>query len=213
MAVLFLALTLLVPDAAIDAIIRVESKYNAHATSRAGAQGLMQIMPHTARDPGYGIQPLHRPYDPKSNRRFGREYFGALIRDFGSVRYALMAYNWGPERVRAWIRAGKPTYRVPLETKRYVSRLESVVVGAIEDKIWLERWRSLKRTFTIYSPPADKTWQTGLASISISITSTLGRSKSSKSRPQLWPKILGRTSWMVGIYRLILTPNRKSFNV
>jgi soluble lytic murein transglycosylase len=72
-------------------------------TSPAGAMGEMQVMPDTARQPGYGV----RPWDgtsPDDLARVGRDYRGAMQQHFGGdLAKMWAAYNWGPARVDAAI--------------------------------------------------------------------------------------------------------------
>lgn len=99
------------PVALIDAVIRTESGYRPAAVSRAGAQGLMQLMPGTARDLG-----LTDPLDPRENILAGSRYLRRLLDRFGALSLALAAYNAGPARVE---RAnGVPNLE---QTRRYVA--------------------------------------------------------------------------------------------
>lgn len=82
-----------VPARLLDAVIARESGYNSRAISSAGAMGIMQIMPGTARALG-----LSRPYDPIANMRAGARYLRQQLERFGRVDLALAAYNAGPER-------------------------------------------------------------------------------------------------------------------
>lgn len=77
----------------LDAVITQESGYNSFALSGAGAMGMMQIMPGTARNLG-----LFAPWDALANMRSGARYLRAQLDRFGSVPLALAAYNAGPER-------------------------------------------------------------------------------------------------------------------
>lgn len=99
------------PEALIDAVIRTESGYRPRAVSRAGARGLMQLMPATARSLG-----VHDPFDPRQNVLGGSRYLRRMYDRFGSVRLALAAYNAGPGAVLR--HRGVPPYD---ETRRYVS--------------------------------------------------------------------------------------------
>jgi soluble lytic murein transglycosylase-like protein len=104
-----------VPDHLLHAVISVESGYDAHAVSPKGAQGLMQLMPATARR--FGVVD---PFDPRDNVRGGARYLKWLLDLFdGDVSLAIAGYNAGEQAV---IKAG---YRIPpyAETQRYVPRV------------------------------------------------------------------------------------------
>ena len=92
------------------------------AVSPKGARGVMQLMPGTMRDPGFGIAPM-RDDSEAENRRVGREYLDAMYRKYGDRNTALMAYNWGPGNVDKWIKAGRPADMVPAETRKYVANI------------------------------------------------------------------------------------------
>ena len=106
-------------DPLIQSIIYQESKGDPKAKSPVGAQGLMQIMPNTAKQPGYGIKPLQDAYDPEDNVRFGTEYFYALKNKYGNTRDALIAYNWGPGNTDKWLKRGADVSKLPKETRNY----------------------------------------------------------------------------------------------
>ena len=87
-------------------------------TSPKGAQGEMQVMPGTARDPGYGIRPA-RENDPDDLARVGREYFGKMLNKYGDIKLAAIAYNWGPGNTDKWLMAGADPAKLPRETQKY----------------------------------------------------------------------------------------------
>ncbi len=93
----------------ILAMIRQESAFRAHARSRAGARGLMQIMPATgkkvARQLGIPYSRRRLTTDADYNMRLGQAYLTGMVEKFGgSYVLALAAYNAGPARARKWIR-------------------------------------------------------------------------------------------------------------
>lgn len=71
-------------------------------TSRAGAQGRMQVMPATSKDPGYGVTPA-RDDSPEELARVGRDYLGAMSARYGDPALTLAAYNAGPGTVDKWL--------------------------------------------------------------------------------------------------------------
>lgn len=98
----------------VHAVISAESNYNARAVSRTGAQGIMQLMPDTARR--YGVRDS---MDPSENIHAGTKYLRDLLAMFkGRLELALAAYNAGENAV---IRSGGiPPYA---ETRNYVPRV------------------------------------------------------------------------------------------
>ena len=102
----------------INAIIDQESAGNPNAVSPKGAAGLMQIMPATAKNPGYGITPKQNN-STEENIRFGTDYVNALLNvNKGNVPFTLAAYNAGQGSVDK--AGGIPN--IP-ETKKYVSNI------------------------------------------------------------------------------------------
>lgn len=100
----------------IHAVIWQESKYDRHALSRAGAQGLMQLMPATARRFG-----CKDPHDVAANVEAGTKYLSWLLKRFGgNVELALAGYNAGEGAVDKY--KGVPPYR---ETLNYVRKIAS----------------------------------------------------------------------------------------
>jgi soluble lytic murein transglycosylase-like protein len=99
-----------IDPALLAAVISNESGFDPFATSRAGARGLMQLMPQTAASLG-----VTDAYDPEQNVRGGAHYLRALLDRFGSIELAVAAYNAGPAAVARY--GGIPPY---VETRAYV---------------------------------------------------------------------------------------------
>ncbi|MEN6644110.1 MAG: lytic transglycosylase domain-containing protein [Armatimonadia bacterium] len=97
----------------IHAVVQAESGYDPDCRSGAGAQGLMQLMPGTARSLG-----VSNAFDPSQNLDGGVRYLRQQIQRFGEIDLALAAYNAGPGAVQA--HDGIPPYR---ETQAYVKRV------------------------------------------------------------------------------------------
>ena len=102
-----------VPPALVKAVVATESSFNPRAVSAKGAQGLMQLMPATARSLGVE-QPLH----VEQNLDGGVRYLRSLIDRYGDWTRALAAYNAGPTAVDRY--GGVPPYA---ETRQYVDRV------------------------------------------------------------------------------------------
>jgi soluble lytic murein transglycosylase-like protein len=122
-----------VEEAIVRAIIHAESAYNVNAMSRVGAQGLMQLMPATARR--FGVT---NAFDPAQNIRGGVQYLGWLLKRFnGDLKLAAAGYNAGEGAVAKY--NGVPPYA---ETQRYVQRVA----------VLADRYRSASTTLASAGP-------------------------------------------------------------
>lgn len=110
-----------VDPALLNGMIWVESKFDPKARGPAGAMGLMQLMPKTAKSLAGRLERKSRPYDPDFNIDAGALYLARLLRRFeGDERLALAAYNRGVGRVAGWVEAGED---IPERTQGYVDRV------------------------------------------------------------------------------------------
>jgi hypothetical protein len=105
-------------------LIRQESNFDPKAVSRAGAQGIAQFMPGTARWRG-----LSDPFEPTEALKESARWLRELRDQFGNLGLAAAAYNAGPRRIRDWI-SGRG--RLPNETRAYVR----IVTGRLAEE-WI----------------------------------------------------------------------------
>lgn len=94
----------------VQAVIKHESSFDPWAVSPKGAQGLMQLMPPTARELG-----VRNSFDPTQNINGGTRYLRQMIDSFGNVHTALLAYNAGPGSISRG--------RIPSESYLYADRV------------------------------------------------------------------------------------------
>ena len=100
----------------IKAVIKAESNFNPQAVSHAGARGLMQLMPATARSLG-----VNDSFDPEQNVMAGTRFLSDMLNRYnGDLDSALAAYNWGPGNV------DKRPDRLPRETRDYLVRVKQL---------------------------------------------------------------------------------------
>lgn len=129
-----------IPEHWIRAVMQVESAGDPGAVSRAGAMGLMQVMPGTwaalRHDHGLGAD----PFDTRDNIIAGTAYLRAMLDRYGSVGGMLAAYNAGPGRYDAYLSEGRP---LPAETRAYVAMLAPRLDGTapLPNRATVADWR------------------------------------------------------------------------
>ncbi len=102
-------------------MIWVESRFDPKATSPAGAKGLMQLMPATAKSLATQLDRRSRPYNSEFNVTAGAYYLRKMLNRYdGNLKYALAAYNAGPGNVSKWTRNGG---RLPARSRGYVDKV------------------------------------------------------------------------------------------
>ncbi len=125
-------------------VAKHESQFDPNAISPVGAVGYMQVMPNTARNPGYGVPDIFemaRAMDisfgdrtdaeikrllqiQELNQAFGEKYLNAMLNNYdNNLVYALSAYNWGPGATNRWIADGAKPESLPNETRTYVKKI------------------------------------------------------------------------------------------
>ena len=103
----------------VYAMIMVESSGRSRAISKKGAQGLMQLMPATAKQMN-----VKNPFNPEENIEGGIKYMSYLLDKFnGDVAFALAAYNAGPRKIERF--GGIPPIK---ETQKYVKKVLSIYI-------------------------------------------------------------------------------------
>jgi hypothetical protein len=100
-------------------------------TSSKGALGEMQVMPATARDPGFGIKPA-KDNSPDELRRVGDEYVNILLNRYQDPKLAMIAYNMGPGATDKWLAAGADVRKLPKETQGYIRGVNLAEGGEVK---------------------------------------------------------------------------------
>lgn len=132
------------PQRLLQAMIQVESAGKPGAVSGKGAVGLMQVLPSTAMNPGFGLpnvfdfaqqmgtqvgrrneaEAKRLLADPAVGAAYGQRYMDAMLERYnGNLEYALAAYNAGPRRIDNWLAAGADFNKLPKETRDYIPKV------------------------------------------------------------------------------------------
>ncbi len=117
------------------AMAKQESDFDAKATSKSGAMGIMQLMPQTAKELG-----VSDPYDPYESIMAGADYISRMIKSYdGNVEMALAAYNAGPTTVAMY--NGIPPFT---HTKEYVNNILAMKANGVD----VPNYNYVKKTAT-----------------------------------------------------------------
>ena len=137
-----------VDPALVYAVMRQESRFEAHAESQAGARGLMQIMPTTAayiaEDPDFKGGDRFLLDDPTVSVSLGQDYILHLLNHQvvdGNLFYLLAAYNGGPGNLEKWIKAAAPLDDPLLFVETIPSRETRHFVEQVMANYWMYRLR------------------------------------------------------------------------
>lgn len=122
-----------IPPGLLKKWAQTESNFDPTATSRAGAKGLMQFMPSTAKQ--YGIDPTN----PSHSIWAGARHIATLRDKYGNYRDAAIGYNWGEGNLQNWIKRGRNEEELPDETRSYVRKLGLGGSPTLRERIEYER--------------------------------------------------------------------------
>lgn len=103
-------------------IAKVESGGDPNAVSPKGARGVMQVMPNTQKDPGFGVTPA-KDDSPAELQRVGEDYYAAMQKKYGNDTLAAIAYNMGPGATDDWLSKGGDFNKLPAETQSYIGKV------------------------------------------------------------------------------------------
>lgn len=126
-----------VPLTLLKAVAKAESNFNASAVSAAGAQGVMQLMPATAKSLG-----VDNPFDARSNIMGGAKYISEKLNQYGgNIELALAAYNAGSGNVAKY--GGVPPFS---ETRNYIKRIKEYMGGDLTTGQTVQSQANVERT-------------------------------------------------------------------
>jgi len=100
-------------------------------TSPKGAEGEMQVMRYTARDPGFGVRPAQNN-SPDELKRVGDDYAMAMYSRYKDPKLAMIAYNMGPGATDKWLAAGADVSKLPKETQGYIRGVNLAQGGEVK---------------------------------------------------------------------------------
>ena len=137
-------------------LVRRESAFNKNARSPSGAQGLMQIMPQTARqiakDLNESRADAESMYNPVKNIQYGSYYYQKLLSQFdGHYAIALAAYNAGPNRVKQWLPDKSVPADIWIETIPYTETRNYVTSVLVYAMIYQQRMQSNELTMSDFT--------------------------------------------------------------
>lgn len=183
-------------------LIRQESNFDPNSVSHAGAQGIAQFMPGTARWRG-----LADPFEPLQALHESARWLRELREQFGNLGLAAAAYNAGPRRVRDWL-AGRGG--LPGETRAYIRIItgraaEEWARGPVEDRVDPQQWLTcteLPRTASLAPPrkPASVETKTDWGPWGLQLTGNWSEARALSDYKQLqkrFSSVLGNRAPMI----------------
>jgi len=138
------------------AIEKIESGGDPDALSSKGAKGLMQVMPSTARNPGYGITPA-RNQSKAEYVRVGKDYAKAMYNKFGgNINAVLAAYNMGPGATEKWIAGGGDKSKLPRETRNYIPKVKRELNRLNQGSFKMSKKKRIKKVGSVLSDASER---------------------------------------------------------
>ncbi|MCB0343667.1 MAG: transglycosylase SLT domain-containing protein [Bdellovibrionales bacterium] len=130
------------PAELLYALVRTESRFDPRAESSAGARGLAQLMPETAKEEG--LPENGDLFDPETNVKLGAQHLRRLLNNYEELVYAVAAYNAGAAAVNRW-----KTRAPKLDSEEWIER-----IGYPETKAYVKKVLSAQKVYQLLETPS-----------------------------------------------------------